>query len=829
MSTGTVPFQKIIPSQEDVHDMLEAACEWAFITDSSYRITYCHKSRTSKDTILPHNLVGKPFVVFLPENQRKTVMAFLTSQSLIRGGRQSMVYHDNYTGAFLIENYASFDESGFTGCKILISKFSREEYPTFTAGPRNGSARDREIRTAERQEIITELSLWAAGDRDIHTMLTYTVQKLGDFLDADRCSVFIHDSPSKTYRCKYQWCAPGIDNIQDIMGNIPYNAADDEYLNLTTRPYIAVGDTSGVSGETFKVQRELGIGAFLYLPVTVGEDFWGFIGAETAVPRNWDSDEIRLFQTIGNILSVSIEKRRMREDLYEAFTKLDQIVKGYPGIIWSLDTDRTVTLCEGLALKNIIPPEFEPVGKNIRELFLSTAPEPVREGIENTFSRGPQSYVMNMGNRDFTVGTGVLRSRDGEVTGMVGVALDITEMKAMQRELEAAMAEAQRANSAKSEFLSRMSHEIRTPMNAIIGMADIARATGDMERIRYCLDSIGTASRQLLQLINDILDISKIESGKLEIASTEFDFDSMLQNILSVIRGKIDEKNQTLKIVSGAVFSRRVISDDLRLSQVLLNLLSNAVKFTPEGGTITLTMDLRSLRKDTALLHAEVRDTGIGIRGEDQAKLFTVFEQADGSITRKYGGTGLGLAICRKIMDLMGGTIRVESEPGKGAAFIFEVPIAFGETITASRPEKPARDPGRSAAGPAEWKGKTLLLAEDIEINKEIITGILEYTGVTIDWARNGEEAVRFFAADTEKYDLILMDIQMPVMDGLSAAERIRAIESIEPEIRKTPIVAMTANAFTEDVDKCLAAGMDGHLAKPVDVGDLMEKLKTYL
>ena len=398
-------------------------------------------------------------------------------------------------------------------------------------------------------------------------------------------------------------------------------------------------------------------------------------------------------------------------------------------------------------------------------------------------------------------------------------AVDITE-------LLAAKEQAEQGSRSKSEFLSRMSHEMRTPMNAIIGMTGIAKNSDDPAKKEYCLDRIDEASRHLLGVINDVLDMSKIEADKFELSFTEFSFEHMLSGALNVVKFRIDEKQQEFSTVINPAVPAFLVGDEQRLIQVITNLLSNAVKFTPEGGAIRLEAGVTSVKEGVYTLRVEVVDSGIGISKEAQGNLFRSFEQADGSITRKYGGTGLGLVISKRIVQLMGGDIWVESELGKGSAFIFTFNAEEGyESGPGALPE-PSGDQIADEKDNS-FEGKTALLAEDVEINREIILSMLEGTKLAIDCVENGEEAVEAFKADPGKYDLIFMDMQMPEVDGLEATRRIRALGV--PEAEKAPIIAMTANVFREDIEKCLAAGMNDHIGKPIDYHDLMRKIKKYL
>ncbi|MDP3540273.1 MAG: ATP-binding protein [Azonexus sp.] len=380
---------------------------------------------------------------------------------------------------------------------------------------------------------------------------------------------------------------------------------------------------------------------------------------------------------------------------------------------------------------------------------------------------------------------------------------------------------AEAANRAKSTFLANMSHELRTPMNAIMGMTDLAlRQASDRKQIDH-LRKVAQASQHLLSVINDILDISKIEAERLTLEQTPFCLGSVLENLNSLLGQKAAEKNLQLRIeIPPELSTRPLLGDPLRLGQILLNLSGNAIKFTAAGG-VTIRLSMEEETSSDILLRCEVRDTGIGISATDQKKLFTAFEQADNSMTRQYGGTGLGLAISKRLALLMGGSIGAESKPGQGSTFWFTARLSKAQGV----PEKMASLVDRSAEEQlrARFTGARILLAEDEPINQEVSQELLAEAGFLVDLAEDGCEAVAM--ATSTAYDLILMDMQMPRMNGLEATRAIRKI----PGREQTLILAMTANAFDEDRRSCLEAGMNDHIGKPVDPDRLFSTLLHWL
>lgn len=396
---------------------------------------------------------------------------------------------------------------------------------------------------------------------------------------------------------------------------------------------------------------------------------------------------------------------------------------------------------------------------------------------------------------------------------------DVTDLK---RSREEALA----ASRAKSDFLSNMSHEIRTPMNAIIGMTAIGKREQDLKHKDQAFEKIENASTHLLGVINDILDISKIESGKMELSPIVFDVPRMLDRVMNVITPRMQDRRQHFSVDIDPEIPQILFGDDQRLAQVITNILSNATKFTPEDGDITFTAKLLSVQNDACVIQMSVKDSGIGLSQQEQSKLFNIFQQAEAGTARKYGGSGLGLAISKRILEMMDGRIWVESETGKGACFFFTarlgIPTRAESEALVERLESDAKNEQY-----ADFSGKVILLVDDVDINLEIAIALLEPTRITIDTAKSGREAVDAFAANPERYDLILMDVQMPEVDGLQATRMIRALD--RPRAATVPVIAMTANVFKEDIEKCLDAGMNDHLGKPIEIDEVLKTLSRYM
>lgn len=382
-------------------------------------------------------------------------------------------------------------------------------------------------------------------------------------------------------------------------------------------------------------------------------------------------------------------------------------------------------------------------------------------------------------------------------------------------------ARADAVSQAKTDFLSRMSHEIRTPLNAIVGMTSIAKnVAGDRERVLECLDKLEASNQYLISLINDILDMSRIESGKMELNAQPTDLGRFVESLEEMMRPQAEQKGLVLTVENRCTGRKRLMADSLRLEQVLINIIGNAVKFTDKGGTVTVSITPGRETQDGKFYTFSVKDTGIGIAPGAVDTIFNAFEQAEKGTSAKYGGTGLGLTISSRLVKMMGGSLKVKSELGKGSEFFFTLLFPDGgEAVGEERRNEP---------GDRDFTGRRILVVEDNELNQEIARSLLEMNGFLVETAVNGQEALEIYESHVPGYyDGVLMDIRMPVMDGIEATRRLRTMG--RPDSRTIPIIAMTANAFDDDSRKSLESGMNGHLSKPIHIEELMKMLEQNL
>ena len=417
-----------------------------------------------------------------------------------------------------------------------------------------------------------------------------------------------------------------------------------------------------------------------------------------------------------------------------------------------------------------------------------------------------------------------IRDEQGNITHFVAIKEDVTEQKRIAEELLAARDAAHAANLAKSDFLANMSHEIRTPLNAIIGFSALTLKSSLPLRQQDYIGKIHTAGELLLNIVNDILDFSKIEAGKQIMEQIPFRLDIIIANASGMVQQKASDKGLTLRVGRLPEVACYLIGDPHRLVQVIVNLLNNAVKFT-EYGEVVLEAALLTQERERVQLEFSVSDTGIGISDDQVAKLFQPFTQADGSTTRRFGGTGLGLSISKRLIELMGGDIRCESTYGQGSTFRFTAWFGIGQANDVKQHMVADNVSREHTTSSFDFSGLNILLVEDNEINRQLAIELLKETAAIIHVAHDGKEAVTMITEGSTRYDLVLMDIQMPVMDGYEATRLIRS----DSRFSHLPIIAMTAHALREEQQKITQAGLDAHITKPIDAQTMLRVMRFFL
>jgi PAS domain S-box-containing protein len=495
------------------------------------------------------------------------------------------------------------------------------------------------------------------------------------------------------------------------------------------------------------------------------------------------------------------------------------------------NTEGTVTLVNPAAVRMLgYPSEAALLGKDMeRDVFADPADRIALKaklaatgqttGHKATFKRADGGHVIIEGN------VRMLREADGNLAGIEGILRDMTAHYQTRAELIEAREAALAATRAKSEFLANMSHEIRTPLNAIVGLGHLLQRAELPPQQREYVDKIQASSQMLLQAVNDVLDVSKIEAHKMELEETSFDLGALLDSVSDVLNVTARDKGLSLKLDVGKDVPPRLLGDPIRLGQVITNLAGNGVKFT-ERGVVTIGVENTGSadhpRGPAVSLRFFVRDTGIGIAATQMGRIFDPFTQADGSTTRRFGGTGLGLTICRQLVEMMGGRLEVESVLGAGSTFSFTV--SFLLQADADGAADVARGPS-SFTALRSLRGLRVLVAEDNVINQEVARELLEAAGMTVVIADNGRQAVEAATSAGARFDAILMDLQMPEMDGIEATGKIRA----HPIAAGVPIIAMTAHALASERERCLAGGMNDHVSKPIEPARLYTTLAQWV
>ena len=699
-----------------------------------------------------------------------------------------------------------------------------------------------QIKLHSMDTILHQISLMdqVGNEQELSEIIHSLMQAIGNYTGADRVYIFDWETNQKdSLSNTFEWCAdevtPEIDNLQAI----PVSLMPNWVKRFENKEAIVINDleaTKYSEPEEYELLKTHEICSLIAVPIYANHQMNGFIGVDNPDLRH-NEISITLLSDVGGHLGCMRENLKstvlLKKALDEA-TKRSEIILAiatlYVTIVHVNVKERTYELLKGHDLVQKIfgqkgkiddvmerlPTTF--AAKEWREQYREFLDfDTLAERLRNT--NFVSNEFMNI-NEEWRMSRFIVKSRDtqGNVVDVLYVVRDITEEKLRelmyQKQLKASMEDAQRANISKTAFLQRMSHDIRTPLNGIVGMIHIAeKYKNDVDKLRECRQKVLQSTDYLQKLINNVLDISKLESGSLVLEYKSFDMVELLSNNITVVAMSAYENGVRFEggVEASTIRHRYLIGSPVHLSRVLMNLSSNAIKYNHFHGTVNVHCEELSDDGNIAVFQFVCSDTGLGMSEEFQKHAFDAFAQEGKQSTTTFSGSGLGLSIVKDIIELMGGMIELESKENVGSTFTVTVPFKIDHLVENNDSQND------SCSQSMELSGKRVLLVEDNAINMEIAHAILEEEHLNITEAKNGKEALEIFQnSKLNEYDVIIMDVMMPVMDGLEATKAIRMLE--REDAKRIPIITMTANAFEEDRKACLDAGMDEHIGKPIDI-----------
>ena len=709
------------------------------------------------------------------------------------------------------------------------------------------------IKLHSMDTILHQISLMdqVENEQELSEIIHSLLQAIGNYTGADRVYVFDWETDQKdSLSNTFEWCADGVIPEIDNLQAIPVSLMPSWMKRFENKETIVIHDleaTKCSEPEEYELLKTQEICSLIAVPIYANHQMNGFIGVDNP-DLSQNEISITLLSDVGGHLGCVRENLKSTVQLKKAFdeaTKRTEIISAiatlYVTIVYANIKERTYELLEGydfvrkiLGQKGKIDDVMEQLptafaGLEERERYRKFLEfDTLTERLRNTNS---VSIEFMGANGEWRLSRFIVKSRDahGNAVDVLYVVRDITEEKSRelmyQKQLKESMEDAHRANLSKTAFLRRMSHDIRTPLNGIVGMIHIAeKYNNDVVKLRECRKKVLQSADYLQNLINNVLDIGKLESGSLVLEHKSFDLAELLRNNLTVVAMSAYENGVRFEggVEASTIRHRYLIGSPVHLSRVLMNLSSNAIKYNHFHGTVNVHCEELSDDGNIAVFQFVCSDTGLGMSEEFQKHAFDAFAQEGKQSTTTFSGSGLGLSIVKDIVERMGGTIELESEENVGSTFTVTVPFEIDYLVENNDSQKDSYSQDR------DLSGKRVLLVEDNVINMEIAHAILEEEHLNITEAKNGKEAFEIFQnSRLDEYDVIIMDVMMPVMDGLEATKAIRMLE--REDAKKIPIIAMTANAFEEDRKACLEAGMNEHIGKPIDIPQLKRAITKLL
>jgi PAS domain S-box-containing protein len=665
----------------------------------------------------------------------------------------------------------------------------------------------------------------------------WCLSEIARICGADRAGLWMLNEDETEFVVSHRWFKPESATRPLAPNTLPVPALTWAIQEIAQGKPLVIQDADSLPADAEPVRRLLkasGGRSILVLPVRIEGRLVGFMTFVNFVQGNlWTARDVSLLQVAADLTGEALQRKLTEQALQEREARMRAILDALPDLIFVLDAEGRILDYHTHSNTHLLLPPDLFLGKHVTEVM----PEYIAEQTDNALRQLKRTGQVQQYEYELTMSNGCQRwyetrlaaCEDGNVAAVVR---DITERKQaeaalaeMNAQLERALVRAQElavaaeaASHAKSEFLASMSHEIRTPMNGIIGMTELLLGTPLNEEQRDYLKTLRSSADLLLAILSDILDIAKIEAGKMVLESVPTDLREVVEDTVKLFIPRARQKELALRAEVGEDLPPAVLADPMRLRQILANLVNNAIKFTEQGGVVVRAELLRR-EAERAWVRLSVEDTGIGIPPERLHAIFEAFTQADSSTTRRYGGTGLGLTICKRLAELMGGHIDVRSEVGKGSTFWVDLPLPVGHAVA-----KPAHDNTMSAEPLPIPAGLRILLVEDNEVNRKVAVRMLQKLGCEVDIATDGRQAIDKTAQ--HRYDIVFMDVYMPEMDGYEATRLIRQREAATGSHQV--IIAMTANAMEGDRELCLQAGMDDYLAKPFREAELRQTIARW-